>query len=85
MGDCHQLPFADASRDVVIIQGGLHHLPTLPDDLDRRLAEIHRVLRKDGQLVIVEPWLTTFLRCAHMICENRLARRLQVNLMHWQQ
>src|SRR5713101_5325649 len=26
VGDCRQLPFADRSKDVLIVQGGLHHL-----------------------------------------------------------
>src|SRR5437667_10917005 len=59
--DCRQLPFPNESKDIVIVQGGLHHLLRLPDDLDRTFAEIHRILRKTGQLVVVEPWLTPFL------------------------
>src|SRR5712692_72481 len=35
VGDCRQLPFADRSKDVLIVQGGLHHLSTLLDDLDQ--------------------------------------------------
>ena len=74
--DCTQLPFANQSKDVLIVQGGLHHLPTLPDSLDQAFSEMHRVLRKDGQLVLVEPWLTPFLKLVHVVCENTLARRL---------
>jgi quercetin dioxygenase-like cupin family protein len=33
VGDCRQLPFESASKDILIVQGGLHHLPVLPDDL----------------------------------------------------
>ena len=76
VGDCRQLPFADRSKDVLIVQGGLHHLLSLPVDLDQTLAEIHRVLRKDGRVVLVEPWLTPFLRFAHSACESATARRL---------
>jgi ubiquinone/menaquinone biosynthesis C-methylase UbiE len=79
-GDCRQLPFADASKDVLIVQGGLHHLPNLPEDLEQTLAQMHRVLRKDGRLMIVEPWSTPFLTFAHMVSENRLARRLSNKL-----
>ncbi len=32
--DCRQLPFDNASRDVLIVQGGLHHLERFPEDLD---------------------------------------------------
>jgi ubiquinone/menaquinone biosynthesis C-methylase UbiE len=76
VGDCRQLPFADRSKDVLIVQGGLHHLPTLPEDLERTLAEMQRVLRNGGRVIIVEPWLTPFLRFVHAISENQLARRL---------
>jgi ubiquinone/menaquinone biosynthesis C-methylase UbiE len=74
--DCRRLPFADQSKDVVIVQGGLHHLPKLPESLEQTLAEMHRVLRKDGRVVIVEPWLTPFLRMTHAVCESPIARRV---------
>jgi ubiquinone/menaquinone biosynthesis C-methylase UbiE len=76
VGDCRRLPFADRSKDVLIIQGGLHHLPALPDDLDQTFSEMHRVLRKDGRAVIVEPWLTPFLKFVHALSENSMARRI---------
>jgi len=74
--DCRELPFADQSKDVLIVQGGLHHLPALPDDVQRTFAEIRRVLRRNGRLVVVEPWSTPFLTFVNMVCENPLARRL---------
>ena len=73
--DCRQLPFPDGSKDILIVQGGLHHLPKLPDDLQRTVFEMKRVLRKSGRLVIVEPWLTPFLSFVHAVCENPMARR----------
>ena len=73
--DCRYLPFADQSRDVLIIQGGLHHLNNIADDVDQAFREIRRVLRKDGNIVIVEPWLTPFLRLIHTLSENRMVRR----------
>src|SRR6267378_4793566 len=76
VGDCRQLPFADQSKDVLIVQGGLHHLPALPDDLEKTFSEMQRVLRKDGRAVFVEPWLTPFLKFVHWVSENPLARRL---------
>jgi ubiquinone/menaquinone biosynthesis C-methylase UbiE len=76
VGDCRQLPFSDRSKDVLIVQGGLHHLPTLPEDLEQTFAEMQRVLRKDGRVVFVEPWLTPFLKFVHWVSENSLARRL---------
>jgi ubiquinone/menaquinone biosynthesis C-methylase UbiE len=76
VADCRHLPFADRSKDVLIVQGGLHHLPTLHDDLDQTLKEMQRVLRRDGRVVFVEPWMTPFLKLAHLACANDLARRL---------
>lgn len=76
VADCRRLPFADHTKDVLIVQGGLHHLPTLPEDLDRTFSEMQRVLRKDGNVLFVEPWLTPFLKFVHAVSENPLARRL---------
>jgi ubiquinone/menaquinone biosynthesis C-methylase UbiE len=80
VSDCRKLPFADRSKDVLIVQGGLHHLPTLPEDLDQTLKEMQRVLRRDGRIVLVEPWLTPFLKFAHLLCANAIARRLSRKL-----
>lgn len=65
VSDCRELPFPDHSRDVLIVQGGLHHLPILPESLAQTLGEMHRVTRKEGRLIVVEPWLTPFLRLVH--------------------
>lgn len=74
--DCRWLPLADGSCDMVIVQGGLHHLPVLPDDLELTLAEVKRALRPGGKFVMVEPWLTPFLRVIHFLSEQRIVRRL---------
>jgi ubiquinone/menaquinone biosynthesis C-methylase UbiE len=74
VGDCRRLPFRDASRDILIVQGGLHHLMELPRDLDDTLAEAARVLRPAGRFVAAEPWDTPFLRAAHLACRLPLAR-----------
>jgi ubiquinone/menaquinone biosynthesis C-methylase UbiE len=76
VADCRRLPFADRSKDVLIVQGGLHHLSTLPDDLNQTFSEMQRVLRKEARVVFVEPWLTPFLRFVHAISEIPLARHL---------
>ena len=80
VGDCRKLPYADESKDVLIVQGGLHHLPSLPADLEAALAEARRVLRPGGLFCAVEPWLTPFLSVVHTICEIRVARRLSGKL-----
>jgi len=74
--DCRRLPFDDQSKDIVIVQGGLHHLKNLPGDLEQTLRETWRVLRDNGLCVLVEPWLTPFLVLVHMVCQSRIARRL---------
>lgn len=74
VGDCRKLRFADETKDLVIVQGGLHHLPSLRDDLDQVLSEIQRVLKPGGHVAIVEPWLTPFLRCVHAACRVPLLR-----------
>lgn len=76
VADCRKLPFADCSKDVLIVQGGLHHLPILPADLEQTFSEMQRVLRKDGRVMLVEPWRTPFLTFAHFVSEIPMVRRL---------
>ncbi len=75
VADARELPFPDASRDVISVHGGLHHL-NLMHDLYAVLGEIHRVLKPGGKLVLVEPWPTFFLRAVHAGCRFRPARWL---------
>ena len=75
VGDARHLPLAAASVDITVVQGGLHHLFTTRD-VELALAEMCRVLRPRGRLVIIEPWLTPFLRLVHSVCEQPIARRL---------
>jgi ubiquinone/menaquinone biosynthesis C-methylase UbiE len=76
VADCRKLPFPDRSKDILIVQGGLHHLPTLPADLDQTFAEMQRVLRKTGRVMFVEPWRTPFLTFVHFISKLPPIRRL---------
>jgi ubiquinone/menaquinone biosynthesis C-methylase UbiE len=80
VADCRRLPFADASKDILIVQGGLHHLLKLPEDLDQTLAEASRVLKEEGRLVVVEPWLTPFLSSVHFLCSIAAFRLLSTKL-----
>ena len=68
-----------ASRDVAVVQGGLHHLHSL-DDVRAALAEMHRVLKPDGRLIVIEPWSTPFLRFVHFVTERRIVRALSGKL-----
>lgn len=76
VADCRKLPFADRSKDVVIVQGGLHHLPNLPSDLEQTFSHMQRVLRKGGRVMLVEPWRTPFLDFIHFFSEIPFVRRL---------
>ena len=48
-GDAENLPFADASFDLVYSHGVLHHTPDTP----RTIREVHRVLAPGGRAVIM--------------------------------
>ncbi len=80
VGDCRDIKLPDACKDFVIVQGGLHHLPELPDDLDKCLGEIRRILAPGGLVAFVEPSLTPFLRLVHYACGIRVLRRLMPKL-----
>lgn len=76
VGDVRDLRLADRSIDIAVVQGGFHHLPELPGDLEKALRETRRVLRPEGRLVLVEPWNTTFLRAVHACCNVPVARKM---------
>lgn len=78
--DCRELPFDDGAVDIVIIQGGLHHLEKIPEDLEKTLIEINRVLKGGGTFIAIEPWLTGFLKLVHFFCGYRLFRLLYPKL-----
>jgi SAM-dependent methyltransferase len=75
VADCRALPIASGIADVAIVQGGLHHLPRIPEDLSEVLSEVSRALRPGGLFVVVEPWNTPFLRLVHHICSISRVRR----------
>jgi SAM-dependent methyltransferase len=76
LGDCRDLHLPDGSVEIAIVQGGLHHLPELPADLERTLYEVRRVLTPGGRFVTVEPWDTPFLRLVHRCCASAASRRV---------
>ena len=76
LADCLSMPFDDDSYDIVIVQGGLHHLPDLPKHLDQCLAEVSRILKPDGTFYVIEPWRTPFLTFAHFVTELSIMRKL---------
>jgi len=80
VGDCRDLKLPDSSRDIVAVQGGLHHLSRLPDDVAATAAEAWRVLRPGGKFLVVEPWAALFLHFTHALCGQPLARRLSPRL-----
>lgn len=79
VGDCRALPFEPASRDVVIVHGGLHHLEGL-EDVERVLLEVERVLTSGGLFCAVEPWRTPFLRLVLSVARRPLLRRAWTRL-----
>jgi len=76
VGDCTDLRFEAGSVDVFVVQGGLHHLPTLSTDLPRCLDEVCRSLAPEGLFCLVEPWNTPFLKAVHRVSANKLLRKL---------
>jgi len=59
VGDLENLSFHDETFDIVLCSMILHHFPSL----DSRVpAEIARVLKKGGKLVIIEPLATSFAK-----------------------
>lgn len=76
LADCLELPLEESSYDIAIVQGGLHHLPQLPEDLNRSLQGIRRVLKPGGKFYVIEPWRTPFLTFAHFVTELSLMRKL---------
>ena len=66
LGDARALPLRDRSRDIVMIQGGLHHLFTL-DDMDLAIREMVRIVKPGGRILVIEPWRTPFLRLVNAL------------------
>jgi SAM-dependent methyltransferase len=76
VGDCRELPWSDASKDILIVQDGLYHLQDLEPDLRQVVREVRRVLVDGGRFVVIEPWLTPLLQLAHAASFSRLRKWL---------
>ncbi len=75
VGDCRDLPYETGSQDVVVVQGGLHHLESRAD-VERVLREVDRVLAPGGRFCAVEPWRTPFLDAVRYASRQPLLRRV---------
>jgi SAM-dependent methyltransferase len=51
VADASLMPFADGTFDIALVKEFAHHV----DDKDRLFAEVNRVLRPGGLLVLIEP------------------------------
>jgi SAM-dependent methyltransferase len=67
VGDVQRLPFADGEFDVALAAWMLYHVP----DLERGLAELHRVLRPGGRLVAVTNGLGHMRELAELLGVER--------------
>ena len=73
LGDARALPLRDRSRDIVLVQGGLHHLFTF-DDVDLAIREMVRIVKPGGRIVVIEPWRTPFLTIVNALALVPLIR-----------
>ena len=76
VGDAADLKLSDGCLDIVVVQGGLHHLPCLEKDLEKVLSEIYRVLQTGGRVILIEPWETLLLKAIHAVCKRPTLCRL---------
>jgi ubiquinone/menaquinone biosynthesis C-methylase UbiE len=79
VGDATKLEFPDSWADIIVVQGGLHHLPNILA-LQKCLDEARRVLKNDGLLIAIEPWMSPFLHFVHWCCKQKLFTRLSPKL-----
>jgi SAM-dependent methyltransferase len=60
--DARELPFGNGSLRAIVMTNVLHHIPTV----ERFFAEASRCLRRDGKIVMVEPWVTQWSQFVYM-------------------
>ena len=61
IADAGHIPFPDASLRAIIFTDVLHHMP----NARQFLAESSRCLRKDGKILMIEPWVTPWSRLVY--------------------
>jgi len=54
--DAQRLPFADGALRAIVMTDVMHHIP----EAEAFLAEARRVLRPEGRVLMIEPWVTTW-------------------------
>lgn len=71
LADAENLPFADATFDVVYSYGVLHHTP----DTDKAIAEVARVLKPGGQVRLMlyhyPSWTSMLLWGVHCVAKGK--------------
>jgi SAM-dependent methyltransferase len=72
LGSVTELPYTDASFDRALCLDVLEHLPF--DQQPRALAELHRVLRPSGELLVSVPNLAHLQSRVHFLLRGRLIR-----------
>jgi ubiquinone/menaquinone biosynthesis C-methylase UbiE len=73
VADGEDLPFPDASFDVIVFNGSLHHMP----DFRKALQEAFRVIRGKGHVFIFEPISTGFTRSLHHLLDPFVFQKTQ--------
>jgi ubiquinone/menaquinone biosynthesis C-methylase UbiE len=77
-GDAGQLPFADGTFDIVVCRAAFHHMP----HPERTLAEMKRVAKADGRLLILDmlasedPQTAEYHNRIECLCDPSHARAL---------
>jgi SAM-dependent methyltransferase len=71
-GSLTALPYGDARFDRALCLDVLEHLPF--DDQPRALAELHRVIRSGGELLVTVPNLAHLQSRVHFLLRGRLIR-----------
>ncbi len=61
-GDSERLPFASGSFDIVTCANSFHHYPRQ----DRAVAEMRRVLRPGGRLMIIDGYRDGAMGLVHL-------------------